>query len=102
MTIFAKDPAATIDYAIDWAALYLGGEPPTGPDPGVSITASAWAVSPADAGAISVEGAAILAGRTVATLAGGVAGRVYHVTNSVTFSDSRNDERTLVVRVEAR
>ena len=43
-----------------------------------------------------------LPGKTVATLTGGRIGRIYRITNRVRFSDSRSDERTLVVRVEER
>ena len=93
MAIFVKDPAATIDFAIDWSAGYLGGE---------TIATSAWAVTPDLPGGVVVIASSIGTGRTGVTLAGGVAGTVYHVTNSVRFSDSRSDERMLVVRVEAR
>lgn len=90
MAIFLKDPAATIDYAIDWDAGYLAGQ---------SIVASRWAVLP---DGLAVAGDAIETGRTSATLAGGLPGLVYHVTNQVMLSDGRSDERTLVVRVEDR
>lgn len=90
MTIFIKDPAALVDHAVDWAAGYLGPR---------SIAASAWQVVPAG---LSIAASRIAGGRTVATLAGGVAGLVYRVTNQVEFSDGQRDERTLVVRVEER
>lgn len=93
MAIFVKDPAALVDYAIDWNAGYLGDQ---------VITSSVWRVSPAEAGGMAVATSAILPGKTIATLSGGTAGRVYHVTNAVTFSDGRSDERALVVRVEDR
>lgn len=90
MAIFVKDPGATIDYAIDWSAGYLAGQ---------AIIASAWAVTPPG---IIIEASSIAAEKTVATLSGGVAGLVYHITNRVNFSDGRSDERMLVVRVEDR
>jgi hypothetical protein len=93
VAIFVKDPAASVDYAIDWTAGYLGDQ---------TIAASVWRVAPAEADGIMVEAGAISPGKTVATLSGGRNGRLYHITNSVSFSDSRNDERTLIVRVEAR
>lgn len=93
MAIFVKDPAALVDYAIDWTAGYLGDQ---------TITASVWRVNPAEGGGVMVDSSAILPGKTVATLFGGQVGRLYHVTNTVNFSDSRSDERTLMVRVEAR
>lgn len=93
MGIFLKDPAATIDYAVDWSAGYLAGQ---------SISAADWLVAPVEAGGITLAASRVEPGRAVATLAGGVSGRVYRVTNRVTFSDGRNDDRTLVVRVEER
>lgn len=90
MAIFLKDPAAVVDYAVDWAGGYLGS---------LTITSSQWRVTPAGLG---VSGAAIDAQRTVVTLAAGVAGTVYRVVNAITMSDGRSDERTLVIRVEDR
>lgn len=93
MAIFVKDPAAVIDYAVDWSAGYLVGQ---------DVAQSLWAVAPAEAGGVIVEAATQTAGKTVATLSGGIVGHVYRITNTVRFSDSRSDERTLVVRVEER
>ncbi len=90
MAIFLKDSAATIDYAVDWSAGYLAGQ---------TITASAWAVTPAG---VVVEASVIEAGKTVATLSGGKPGLLYQIANRVTFSDGRTDERMLVLRVEDR
>ena len=91
MAIFLKDPQAVIDYAVDWSAGYLAGQ---------TIAASDWAIEPA--GELAVAAPEIEPGRTLATFSGGVAGCVYRVTNRVTFSDARTDERTLVLRVENR
>lgn len=93
MAIFVKDPGASIDYAVDWSAGYLAGQ---------VITTSLWQVEPAESGGVVVAAGSAMPGKTQATIAGGVAGRVYRVTNRVIFSDGRNDERTLVVRVEER
>ncbi len=91
--MFLKDPDAIIDYAIDWAGGYLAGQ---------TIAASAWSVAPAGPAAPTVLAAVIDGGRTVATLAGGTAGTVCRVTNRVTFSDGRSDERSLTLRIDAR
>jgi hypothetical protein len=93
VAIFVKDPDAVIDYAVDWSAGYLAGQ---------EVAQSLWTVAPAEAGGVTVEAATQTAGKTVATLSGGIAGHVYHITNMVRFSDGRSDERTLVVRVEER
>ncbi len=93
MAIFLKDPAASIDYAIDWAAGYLDG---------ATIAGSDWTIAPADPGSVTVVATLTAPTRTGATLAGGLRGLVYRVTNRVTFSDGRSDERALVLRVEDR
>jgi hypothetical protein len=93
VAIFVKDPEATVDYAIDWSAGYLGDR---------TITGSTWRVAPGGGDAVNVEASAISVGGTTATLSGGMPGCLYHVTNTVTFSDSRTDERMLVLRVEDR
>lgn len=93
MAIFVKDPAATVDFAIDWTAGYLEGQ---------TIVSSVWRVVPSSDGAIVVAGSSVAPGRTTVTLSGGRPGCLYQVTNNVGFSDSRSDERSLVLRVEDR
>ncbi len=93
MAIFVKDPGATVDYAVDWAAALVAGQ---------SITVSRWQVEPEGGAGLSVAASAIIGTRCVATLQGGVAGLVYRVANLVTFSDGRRDQRQLAVRVEVR
>jgi len=91
VAIFLKDPMAIIDFAVDWSANIAADR---------TITASVWQVLPGGSGAVAVEAAISEPQRSIATLSGGQSGQVYHVTNRVTFSDGRNDERTLVLRVE--
>lgn len=93
MSYFLKDPQSRVDYAISWAEGYLDGQ---------AIAASAWAVSPAEAGGIAVDEANFDAGRAAATLSGGIVGHVYRVSNRVTLSDGRFDERAILLRVEQR
>lgn len=90
VAIFLKDPAAVIDYVVDWQAAYLAGQ---------TIVDSRWDVAPVG---LAVAAAGHDAGRSTATLTGGLRGCVYRLTNSVTFSDGRRDERSLDVRVEDR
>ena len=40
--------------------------------------------------------------RTAATIDGGVPGTIYRIVNRVTLTDGRTDDRSLVIRVEAR
>ncbi|MFZ4687721.1 MAG: hypothetical protein ACOYLS_00650 [Polymorphobacter sp.] len=93
MAIFVKDPAATIDYAIDWSANFPADQ---------MVTGSMWQVLPNSDDGVAVAAMAIEPRRTIVTLSGGISGELYHITNMVTFSDGRSDERTLILRVEDR
>lgn len=93
MGFYLKDPGARIDYTVDWAAGYLAGD---------TITASEWIVVPDEAGGIAVAGTASESVRASATLEGGVPGHIYRVTNRVTLTSGRIEERTLAIRVDER
>ena len=94
MTLLLKDPQAVLDYAIDWGADYLG-------DTDI-LTQSSWAVDPAEPGGVQIVGNNV--GDTVATVqvSGGIAGRIYRLSNQVTTLNGRTDERSIVLRVEKR
>lgn len=92
MSFYLKDPQARVDYAIDWSS-YLDGQ---------TIAASAWAVTPDEAGGIAVETESFALNRSAARLSGGVAGHVYRIGNRVTLSDGAIDERSITLRVEER
>lgn len=93
MSFYLKDPGSRIDYAVDWGASYLDGQ---------VVAGSAWNVFPDEPGGIVVEASSFDLARTSVTLSGGVLGHVYSVTNRVTLSDGRADERSITVRVEDR
>ncbi|MDB5668098.1 MAG: hypothetical protein JWL74_1048 [Alphaproteobacteria bacterium] len=93
MSFYLKDPGSRIDYAIDWGAFYLDGQ---------VVAGSAWNVFPLETGGILLDGASFDLARTAVTLSGGLAGHVYSVTNRVTLSDGRVDERSITLRVEER
>lgn len=92
MSFYLKDPQSRVDYAIDWSG-YVDGQ---------IVTASAWAVTPQEPGGVAVDGASFDLARTAATLTGGAAGHVYSITNQVTLSDGRSDQRSITLRVEER
>ena len=92
MSLYLKDPDATVDYAIDWA-LYLDGK---------TIVASAWSVAPEEAGGAAIEEASFDGGRTAVRASGGVAGHGYSLANHVTLSDGSSDDRSITLRVEQR
>ena len=90
MGMFLKDPAARLDYAVDWSANTLGT---------ATIAGSTWDVEPAG---LTVSAEVASGTRTGATLDGGIPGLVYRVVNRIALSDGRSDDRALVVRIEAR
>jgi hypothetical protein len=93
MTFLLKDPAATLDYAIDWGADYLEDD---------SLAQSEWSVLPAEPGGVAVAGNIFDAKFATATVSGGLAGRVYQLINHVTTQQGREDSRSVVLRVEQR
>ena len=93
MTMVVKDPDARIDYEFIWGTAYPDGQ---------AVTTSAWTCVPDEAGGVAVAAASHDLDRTVATLAGGVAGHVYRISNRVTMSDGQVDERSMTLRVEER
>lgn len=93
MTLLVKDPGTRIDYQFDWSAAYPEGQ---------AVTASDWSAEPDEAGGVSVAASAHNLLQSTVTLTGGIAGRVYRVTNRVTLSDGQIDERSMSVRVEER
>lgn len=93
MAMAVKDPGTRVDFEFDWATAYPDGQ---------AVATSLWTIVPDEAGGIAVDGAAHELAQTTVTLAGGVAGHVYRVTNRVTMSDGQIDERSMTVRVEER
>jgi hypothetical protein len=93
MTFYLKDPLSRVDYALDWGAGYLDGQ---------TIVGSGWTVEPEELGGIAVVDESYDLLRSAARLGGGVAGRVYSVTNQVALSDGTIDRRSIHVRVEER
>ncbi|MBL4801737.1 MAG: hypothetical protein JKY45_07560 [Emcibacter sp.] len=94
--LFLKDPVAVIDYVIDWSASYLLS--------GEQITGSDWVISPAAAVQdLSVESIPpIVSGVATVFVVGGVAGRIYQLTNRITTDQGRTDERSITIRVEEK
>lgn len=93
MALLLKDPAAALDYAVDWKAEYLNGD---------SIAESIWDVTPEEAGGIVIAGSSLDGAIAAVTAAGGVAGHVYQLTNHVVLVSGLTDSRSIVLRVEKR
>jgi hypothetical protein len=93
MTYLLKDPGAVLDYAVDWGAEYLGGD---------MLAQSAWTVSPAESGGLTVDGSDFDPAVSTVKAGGGIAGRIYRLENRVVLASGRTDCRSIVVRVEKR
>lgn len=93
MSFYLKDPLSRVDYAVDWGSAYLDGQ---------TIVGSGWTVEPEELGGIAVDQESHDLGRAAARLSGGVAGRVYSVSNQVALSDGTMDRRSIFLRVEER
>jgi len=85
---FAKDPNAILDYAVDWSRWLAGDE----------IATSEWTVS---SGLTKVSDSKTTTKATV-WLSGGTAGQSYTVTNRITTTGGRTEERSFTIRVEER
>lgn len=85
------DPQARLDYAIDWSAWLQSGE---------TINASTWSVpdgiTQATPEPSETDGVATI------WLTGGTVGQNYMVTNHITTSMGREDDRSLFLRVTER
>lgn len=93
MALLLKDPLATLDYAVDWRAEYLGDD---------SIASSSWSVIPVEAGGIEIVEFDCDGSVASVTASGGVAGHVYQMTNHVEMVSGLTDTRSVIVRVESR
>jgi hypothetical protein len=85
---FAKDPEAVLDYSVDWTRWLAGDE----------IATSEWIV------AAGITKASETNSPTKATvwLSGRAAGLSYSVTNRITTTGGRTEDRSFMIRVEER
>lgn len=91
MQLHVKDPGATLDYSINWGSGYLQS--------GETLSSSSWTAFP---GELTLSGASNTASIATVSVAGGTAGQLYQLTNRITTSQGRTDERSLTLRVEQR
>jgi len=80
-----KDPDAVIDYGSDWRAWLQDGE---------SISVSAWLIPNGLTGSIETNAQGI----TGVTLSGGSSGDNYTITNRITTSLGRTEDRSMHIR----
>jgi len=93
--VFLKDPDAQLDYTVDWGVSFLST--------GETISTSSWSVSPTGS-TDDVNEVSSSNDSTTATITAnrGRRGVKYLLTNSITTSDSRQDDRSIVVLCEER
>jgi TRAP-type uncharacterized transport system substrate-binding protein len=88
VTQIAKDPSAKLDYAVDWSSWLEAGE---------TISDSEWTVEEGLTEEVS-PAPSEADGITTIWLSGGTAGVYYTVTNTITTSVGRIDERSIIIR----
>lgn len=91
----AKDPTAELTYTLDWGTWMETGDSVASQTTSVSARSN-------DPDPIVVEGSGIVGNKTYARLSGGVAGKQYTVTQTVTTNDGLTDTRAYRVYVENR
>lgn len=94
MTVYIKDPDAVVDYTIDWNDGYL--------ETGETITSSQWSIEPTETDGLSEDASSNDNTTASITLSGGVTHHTYRVTNRITTTGGRTDERSLTIRVAER
>lgn len=85
----SKDPSSTIDYGVDWSGYISQGE---------IITDSEWQYGSGITGTIESNNDS----ETRVMLTGGVSGSLYTLTNRITTSAGRVDERSMYILCEDR
>lgn len=90
MKTYVKDPGAVLDYSFDWGEHWLAV--------GETISTSTWTVETG----ITADSNSHDATTTTVFLSGGTAGENYQVTNHITTSQARQDERSLTIQVRQR
>lgn len=88
---YTKDPDAVLDYSIDWSDWL--------PDTD-TITASTYTVVSDAADAVVVDDSSFTTTTTTVWLTGGVVGTKYTVTNHITTSAGRQDDRSLTISIK--
>ena len=89
MTIYPKDPDAVLDYGFDWSNWLQADE---------TISVSTWTV----ATGLTKDSDSKTTTETKIWFSGGTAGTTYLVTNHITTSDGREDDRSFRIRVVNR
>ncbi|WP_150187556.1 hypothetical protein [Streptomyces venezuelae] len=87
--IWEKDPDAALDWVWDWSEWLASGE---------TIVTSAFTVS----AGLDLDSHSFNSNSATAWLSGGTPGTPYLVSNRITTSEDRTDERSITIRVKNR
>lgn len=93
MNLILKDPLSVLDYRVDWGSEYLVDD---------QLTSSTWSVVPLEPGGVTVDGSRFDGSSATVQVSGGRPGKVYRLLNHVVTSASREDVRSMTIRVDAR
>lgn len=93
MSLILKDPAAVLDYSVDWKTSYLADE---------TLASSNWSVVPLEAGGVTIDGTSYDGDSASVHVSGGLAGKIYRLINTVVTNTGREDCRSILMRVENR
>lgn len=85
---FTKDPQAVLDYTLDWTRWLAGDQ----------VATSEWLLP---TGLTKMADTKTASSATV-WLSGGTAGQSYTVTNRITTTGGRTEDRSFTIRVEER
>jgi len=85
-----KDPHATLDYVVDWTSWLKDTE---------TITESTWEGTP---DTVSLGDTVIGIGKTLVWLSGGIIGQTCTITNHITTSMGRQEDRSFRIKVKNR
>jgi len=92
MNSFVKDPQATLDYLVDWAA-YLGTD---------TIATSTFTVDAGITVGTGLQAPSNTPTSATVWLSGGSVGQTYKVVNKIVTAAGRTDERTFMLSVQNR
>jgi len=90
---YIKDPDAVLDYGFDWSDWLAVGE---------TISASEWSITLAPDAILVIDSESETTTETLVWLSGGTEGQLYGLTNHITTSAGREDDRSLRVRIRER
>ncbi|HEX5198980.1 MAG TPA: hypothetical protein VFW27_03485 [Actinoplanes sp.] len=93
MTSFIHDPDADLDYGFDWSPWLADGE---------SLSASSWSVTYGTASEITLHDDTFDDTSTTVWVDGGTRSKDYKITNHITTSAGRADDRTHTLKVRDR